>query len=142
MKNLLFFSIILLSAVLFIQGCSGSDDSSQDQKSLQGDWTGQIIGEKGKFMLTISGSKFNIAAVDSEIWYKGTFVLNENITPKQIDFLIDDCFMDQYKGTTTEAIYKIENDSFSFASYEPGTLTRPAEFNASDGSVTFNFTRQ
>lgn len=142
MKNLFYLTIILLLAGLVIQGCGGSDDSSPDQKLLQGDWTGQIVGENGDFMLTISGSKFNMVAVDSEVWYKGTFVLNENATPKQIDFLIDDCFMDEYKGTTTGAIYKIENGIFSFASYEPGTLTRPTDFNASDGSLTFNFNRK
>jgi len=141
MKNLLYL-IILISAGLVIQGCGDSEDFSPDRKLLQGDWKGQIVGENSEFMLNISGGKFNIAAVDSDVWYKGTFVLNEKATPKQIDFLIDDCFIEQYKGTTTEAIYKIEKGIFSFASYEPGTLTRPADFNASDGSVAFNFSRR
>jgi len=144
MKNLCYLTtIIVLLTGLVIHGCGGSEDApASDQQQLQGLWTGQMVNVGSEYKMTISGSNFDFKATDSEVWYKGTFVLNEKVTPKQSDFTIDDCFIEQYKGTIAKAIYKIENDTFTFASYEPGVDARPSDFVASDEVQVFTLTKQ
>ncbi len=142
MKNFCILTIVLISAGLVINGCSRSDDSaSADQKLLQGNWSGQST-DLGDFNMTISGNKFDLKEINSELWYKGTFTLNEKVTPKQIDFLIKDSSVAENNGVTALAIYKIENGTFKFASYNPGDTVRPAGFDASEGSQVFTLTKQ
>jgi len=142
MKNLCYLTIILLSAGLVINGCKRSDDStSADGKLLQGLWSGSAPG-LGEFKMTISGSKYDLKEINSEFWYKGTFKLNEEVTPKQIDFRIKDSSIKQIVGATAAAIYEIETDNFKFASYNPGDSTRPAGFDIPNDFIVFTLTKQ
>jgi len=143
MKKLANLVIILLLAGLVTHGCDRSEDATiSDQELLQGVWAGQSIDMQGKYKMTISGSNFDFEGTDFNVWYKGTFVLNEEVTPKQGDFMIKDCSMDQYKGTIAKAIYKIENDTFTFAGQEPGVDFRPTVFEASGEIQVFILTKQ
>ena len=140
MKKFSNLVMILLLAGLFTHGCDRSEDATiSDQELLQGVWAGDMQGE---YKMTITGSNFDFEATDSDLWYKGTFVLNEEVTPKQGDFMIKDCFMDQYKGMTAKAIYKIENDTFTFAGQEPGVDFRPTVFEASEEIQVFTLKKQ
>ena len=143
MKNLCYLTIVILLAGLLTYGCRRSEDAPpSDQQLLQGVWAGQMVNVGSEYKMTISGSNFDFKATDSEGFYKGTFVLNEKVTPKQGDFKIDDCFVEQYKGTIAKAIYKIENGTFTFASNEPGIEDRPSDFVASDEVQVFTLTKQ
>ena len=143
MKKLSYLAIILLLTGLGIHGCGSSEDApASDQELLQGTWIGQNVNMGGECMMTISDSNFYFEALDAEVWYKGTFVLNEEVTPKQMDSTIDNCLIEQYKGTTARAIYKIEKDTFTFAGIEPGVDARPTDFVASDEVQVFTLTKQ
>ena len=61
-------------------------------------------------------------------WYKGTFSINTQTDPKQLDHLLTDCFINEGIGLTVLAIYKIENNSMTFAGNEPGETSRPDSF--------------
>ncbi len=138
MKNLFYLAIVLLSVGLIIHGCGGSEDSAKtDQELIQGTWMGTAAGMDMEFKMTISGNNFDMESTDSMIQYKGTFTLNEKVTPKQADFKINECNMEQYVGETALGIYKIENDIFTFAGNEPGTETRPADFVADEMTQVF-----
>ena len=143
MKKLFYLTIILLLAGLVTHGCSRSEDTTiSDKDLLQGVWEGQSIDMQGGYKMTISGKNFDFEGTDFDVWYKGTFVLNEEVTPKQGDFMIQDCSMDQYKGTIAKAIYKIENDTFTFAGQEPGVDFRPTVFETSGEIQVFILKRQ
>lgn len=136
-------SIILLFLGFIIYGCGPSDESpASDQEVLQGVWVGRAVNEEGEHKVTISDNNIHFEAVGSDEWYKGTFVLNEKVTPRQVDFLIEECVVDHYVGKTAKGIYKIEADSLTIASYEPGSEMRPAGFDVSDGVRVFNLKRQ
>jgi uncharacterized protein (TIGR03067 family) len=133
MKNFCYLAIVLLSVGLIIHGCGGSEDSAQkDQKLIQGTWVGTAAGMDVEYTMTISGSNFDMKTADSTIWYKGTFVLNDKVTPKQADFKIDECSFEQYVGMTAKSIYKIEND----------TLTIAANFVADEMAQVFTLKRK
>ena len=143
MKNLCFLTIILLLSGLVIHGCGGSEDTAKsDQELIQGVWAGNAVGIETEFTMTISGNNFNMETTDSEVFYKGTFVLNEKVTPKQADFKMDDCNIEEYIGTTARAIYKIENDTLTIASNEPGNEIRPTVFEGSDQTQVFTLKKQ
>ena len=142
MRNLCILTVISLSAGLVINGCKRSDDSaSADWKLLQGLWSGSAPG-LGEFKMAISGGKFDLKELYSDLYYKGTFTLNETTKPKQIDFLIKDSSIAQNKRVTARAIYEIENDNFRFASYNPGDTARPSDFNEPGGFPIFDLTKQ
>ena len=143
MKNLFFLTIILLLSGLVINGCGGSEDTAKsDQELIQGVWAGNAVGIETEFTMTISGNNFNMETTDSEVFYKGTFVLNEKVTPKQADFKMDDCNIEEYIGTTARAIYKIENDTLTIASNEPRNEIRPTVFEGSDQTQVFTLKKQ
>lgn len=143
MKNLCFLAIVLLSAGLIIHGCGSSEDSAKsDQQLLQGTWAGTAAGMDTEIIMTISDNNFDMKTTDSEIWYKGTFVLNNKVTPKQADFKINECNIEQYVGAIAKGIYKIENDTFIFAGNEPGSDIRPADFVANEMTQVFTLKRK
>ena len=143
MKNFYYLAIVLLSVCLIIQGCGGSEDSTQkDQELIQGTWAGTAAGMDTVFTMTISGSNFDMKTEDSTIWYKGTFTLNDKVTPKQADFKISECSIEQYVGKTAKSIYKIENDTLTIAANEPGIETIPADFVANEQTQVFTLKKQ
>jgi uncharacterized protein (TIGR03067 family) len=143
MKNFYYLAIVLLSAGLIIHGCGGSEDSAKtDQELMQGTWTGTDAGMNMEFKMTVSGDNFNMESTDSSVIYKGTFVLNEKVTPKQADYKIDECNIEQYVGTTAKGIYKIENDTITIAGNEPGSDIRPTGFVADDMTQVFTLKKQ
>ncbi len=143
MKNICFLAIVLLSAGLIIHGCGGSEDSAKkDQQLIQGTWVGTAAGMDTEITMTISGSNFDMKTTDSTVWYKGTFVLNEKVTPKQADFKINECNIEQYVGTTAKGIYKIENDTLTIAANEPGAEARPTDFVANEQIQVFTLKRK
>ena len=92
--------------------------------------------------MTVSGSNFDMKSEDPTIWYKGTFVLNDKVTPKQADFMLSECGFEQYAGKTAKSIYKIENDILTIAANEPGTETIPADFVANEETQVFTLKRK
>ena len=128
MKNLIligFFCTGILAA-----GCSKPPKA--DSVVLQGTWSGQEEGAKpqGSPMLIISGTKLEFHGANPQEWYKATFSLREDTTPKQLEAVIAECPAPQYVGKTAHAIYKIENGKFTLSSYEPGNPAAPATFDA------------
>lgn len=143
MKKLYYLVIISLLAGLCVQGCSRSDDSAaSDQKLIQGKWMGQAVGIADEFTMAITGGSFDFKALNSDVWYKGTFTLDETAAPRQADFKIVDSSIEQYKGTTARCIYKVDKNTLSLATYEPGIETRPVSFEPAEGVQIFNLTKQ
>ena len=143
MKKCYYLAIVLLSMGLIIQGCSGSEDSAKtDQELMQGTWMGTSAGMDTEFKMTISGNNFNMETTDSTVWYKGTFTLNEEVTPKQADYKINECNIEQYVGTIAKGLYTIENDTFTLAGNEPGSDIRPTGFIADEMTQVFTLNKQ
>jgi len=102
-----------------------------DTTALQGNWSGQEIGGgPGQASMVIQGSSVEFHGADPREWYKATFTIREDTTPRQITFVITDCPMPQYVGKTGHAIYEVRDDAFTFAGNEPGNPAVPASFDA------------
>ncbi|HEY2081314.1 MAG TPA: hypothetical protein VGI88_00910 [Verrucomicrobiae bacterium] len=137
MKKL--FNILLLSlipALLAATGCSKQDKADSAGKSdltmLQKSWQGQERGGGAiqTNSLVLSGSSLEFHGANPQEWYKGTFTLREDTTPKQMIVTITDCPFQKYIGKTANAIYRIDNGTLTIAGNEPGNPAMPASFDA------------
>ena len=128
--------LILLITVLAFWGCDNSTGSGNITE-LEGIWNGtDNYSDSIMRIYNFSGSDFNYTEdghtndEDGE-WYVGTFSINTQTNPKQIDAVIIDCFPNgsEYLGETALGIYKIEGNTLTLASHEPGVPTRPSSFS-------------
>jgi uncharacterized protein (TIGR03067 family) len=128
MKNILI--IALCSAGILVSGCS--KPHTADSVALQGTWSGQEVGAKaqGSPSLTLDGTKLEFHGANPHEWYKATYTLREDTTPKQLEAVITDCPAPQYVGKTAHAIYKIEDGKLTLTGSEPGNPAVPASFDA------------
>ncbi len=113
-----------------ISGCSKAH--KPDSVALQGKWSGGEIGVtvRGSSSLVFEGTNCEFHGANPQEWYKATFVLREDTTPKQLEALITECPFPQYVGKTTHGIYKIEDGKLTFTANEPGNASVPASFDA------------
>jgi uncharacterized protein (TIGR03067 family) len=139
---LLASSMALLFAAI---GCSKQDKpavaAKSDLATLQKTWHGEEGGGAAGATnsLVLSGNNLEFHGANPQEWYKGTFTLREDTTPKQMIVVITDCPAPQYVGKTANAIYRIENGTLTIAGNEPGNPAVPASFDApGTRMLTFN----
>lgn len=131
MKNIL---ITLLLCSVGILNAVASTLPQTDVQALQGKWTGQEVGAQvpGTSSLVIDGTKLEFVGANTNEWYKATFTLRDDTTPKQFVAVITDCPVPQLIGKTSHAIYKIENGKFTLTGNEPGNPAVPESFDATE----------
>ena len=157
MKNIVFAG--LCAAAIVAAGCSSPNKQATAEKSaamenvekassakaakaaqsdvaaLQGTWKGRTVRDEPQHECTfvISGKNFDFHDnTDANVWYKGTFTLKEDATPRQYIATIGDCPFPQYVGKTSMAIYKINGDTLTITANEPGNPTVPDAFDTAD----------
>ena len=139
--------ILLCSIGILASGCSESHpaDSVAVQKPdsvlLQGTWSGEEVGgnAQGSPSLIIAGTNIEFHGANPQEWYKATFTLREDTTPKQLEAVLDECSFPQYVGKTVHAIYEIKDGKLTLTGNEPGNPAVPASFDA-QGARQFVFT--
>jgi uncharacterized protein (TIGR03067 family) len=131
MKNIL---MTLLLCSVGILNAVASTLPQTDVQALQGKWTGQEVGAQvpGTSSLVIDGTKLEFVGANTNEWYKATFTLRDDTTPKQFVAVITDCPVPQFIGKTSHAIYKIENGKFTLTGNEPGNPAVPGSFDATE----------
>ena len=139
--------VVCLAAitVMSVGGCTSKLKSPvevSDIDILQGTWVGTELGHnEGQWTFIISGTKVNAKGPEPEA-YSGTLKLNAEVDPKQADFAIEKCSIQEYAGTTALGIYRIEGDKLTIVASEPGSAVRPSLFEVGGGARVFTLTRQ
>jgi uncharacterized protein (TIGR03067 family) len=140
--------IVLCLAAIMVVSVGGCESKSEDPgevsdiDKLQGTWVGTETGDNGgQWTFVISGTAIDVQGPEPEA-YSGTLKLNAEVEPKQADFVIEKCEIEQYVGTTALSIYKIEGDTFTMAGNEPGSTVRPVLFEGGGGTRLFVLTKQ
>ncbi|AQT68113.1 Planctomycetes uncharacterized domain protein [Anaerohalosphaera lusitana] len=119
---------------------SETEQSTMDR--LQGTWVGTVVGYDGEVKMTFAEGSADFQADLGGISYKGSVVINEDATPAQADYTIDECKFEQYIGKTSLGIFQFEDDTLVLAANEPGKTERPTEFQPMNGTQVFEFKRQ
>jgi len=110
-------------------------------QELEGTWIGQEdTGEPWTFIFT--GDTMSAHDSDSSEWYNASFTNNTGNDPKELDMLIEECFVPSYIGDTSMAIYKIEGDVLTLTASEPGINYRPVSFGEGGNPRTYTVTLQ
>ena len=82
----------------------------------------------------MSGKNFEFRDADTNIWYKGTFQLREDTTPRQFIAVIGECPFPQYVGKTSRAIYEVKDGTLKITGNEPGNAETPTRFDLPDSA--------
>ena len=138
--------LLIATGTVLVAVKASSDDSpvivkaQSDIALLQGTWTGEENGGgPGVNTLTIQGSTVEFHGSNSNEWYKATFTIREDTTPKQLTAVITDCPAPQFVGKTSYSIYKIENGTFTLVGSEPGKTEPPTSFDGGGTARKFVF---
>jgi len=150
MKNLIL--IALCAGVIFVVVTGSSADkagspaaekareekaASSDQTAIQGTWKGQSKRDNPQHQVTfvVSGKHFDFSdETQTNNWYKGTFTLKEDASPRQFIATITECPFPQYVGAKSKAIYKIEKGKLTITANEPGKEVMPKDFDDAEAA--------
>jgi len=158
MKKLLY---TLFAVSLIFSACKKEDDTpttsgnnnntGNNVTELEGTWIGQEVQHStvvslGDWTFIFSGNEMDVTAPpwNPAEWYLGTYSINTQVNPKQVDLAITDCSLSSYIGTTAKGIYKIENDTtLTYNGCQPGNPARPSSFlDTSENARSFILTKQ
>lgn len=122
-------TLALLVIVIGAAGCGKSSRLAGGSASaaVQGSWQ-TTPGQPGA-SLVLKGNNLEFHSANGQEWYKGTFTLQDDTSPKRMTVLISDCPAPQYVGKTANAIYEVNDGTLTIASFEPGSPKIPAGFN-------------
>lgn len=119
---------LLCAAAILPLACSTTPQS--DATLFQGKWQGKENGRPGNCVLSVSGNTLEFRGADARDWYKGTFILREDTTPKQLIATVSDCAAPEFIGRKSYAIYRIDRGTRTITGHHPGFEEVPASFNA------------
>jgi uncharacterized protein (TIGR03067 family) len=108
-----------------------------DETAIQGSWKGRSKSDnpEHQVVFVVSGKHFDFRdETETNNWYKGTFTLKEDASPRQFIATITECPFPQYLGKTSKAIYKIEKGTLTITANEPGKEAVPEDFDATEAA--------
>lgn len=119
-----------------------------DLKRFQGRWRQVRFEENGVVgpvdthgaidaVMTIIGETFHVAIPGAAALIEGKFLIDENTTPKRIDW-VDSIGIDA--GKKLPAIYTLSNEAFEFAASD-ADMERPKDFTGGKGITIRGFVR-
>ena len=150
MKNIIFATLCAGVVFLVVTGSSADKADSataekprdekavkSDETAIQGTWKGRSKRDTPEHQVTfvVSGKHFDFSdQTETNNWYKGTFTLKEDASPRQFIATITECPFPQYVGKTSKAIYKIEKGTLTITANEPGKEGVPDDFDAAESA--------
>jgi uncharacterized protein (TIGR03067 family) len=157
MKSIIFAGLCAGTILLVATGLSADKPGSStaekardekaartDETAMQGNWKGRSVNDnpQHQVVFVISGKNFDFRdETETNNWYKGTFTLREDISPRQFIATITECPFPQYVGKTSKANYKIEKSTLTIAANEPGKEGVPQDFDA-EGAACIEVTKK
>ena len=105
---------------------------------------GNVLGAErmGEVSWTFSGNSFHY--MGNAGWFKGTFRVNEELVPKQVDLTVTEGSSSRGRlvGITLKNIYELKNESLILAGSRRDVETRPSDFEPSSNGRVFQLKRQ
>ena len=140
MKTTCLVKLFAITTCLLLAGAGCGHSSKQtipDQQSVQGQWHGYIAKRPDyKCTVKLTGNQFEYRGDETNDWSRGTFVLRENLEPKEMDLTILEPA--QQANHRLFAIYQLEGDTMTVAM---SSIERPADFTPNEQIEVFHCTR-
>lgn len=150
-RNNSYFHLAICVIFLFLfcscenQSPTGPDmGGGRDTSDLQGTWMGyEVGGPSNVWTVAVSGHIWHVTeSAPGEEWYRGTFLLNPYVRPKQYDFFVTGCYNPEGVGLMVSGIYRLDGDTLTCANNAPGDPVRPTSFNPTNRTRVWVFTKQ
>lgn len=116
--------VCVLSIALVTMPAAAADKKAK-KTDLEGTWVAAKKDSRVQ-MLKFTGNTFE-AKIGGET-YKGTFKLNNEENPLQIDLKIAEATVKKHKGKTALGIYDFQGANLRWCSSQPGRKRRPSQF--------------
>jgi uncharacterized protein (TIGR03067 family) len=110
-------------------GVAIGGDAKKDEAQLQGVWKAAKDGKTGTMAFSGRNFTFTIEGDDKKEVFKGTFKLNAEAKPKEIDMMVTESPKEDFRNQTSLAIYELEGDTFKWCANAPGKKDRPPSFS-------------
>ena len=109
--------------------CATNQPTVAELTLLQGTWDGFDVGDPShqKITVTITGNSLHFYR-DKDFWFDTTFTLSAGTDPKQLHTTIKESANGDAKGELVGAIFKIEDGTFTLASYSSDNDDPPKNF--------------
>lgn len=124
--------VACLFVLIGVAAPSAGEDAKSKKTDLEGTWK-SVKKDSRAQQLKFTGNKFE-ATLDGKV-YKGTFKLNNDENPLQIDMKITESPEDKHKGKTALGIYEFQGEKLRWCSSQPGRKRRPTQFAATMGDA-------
>lgn len=132
-----------LLAGLVLAAIVGCSKPEAKMTTLEGRWIGFQGGHPdATCTLVISGTQLDYRGAQSNDWCRGSFVLNEEAQPMQLDLTMQAISDPDYVGKTALGIYELKGGELRVAVAEPGSGQRPANLAGEQGVRVFSFKRE
>jgi RNA polymerase sigma factor (sigma-70 family) len=103
---------------------AAAGSSQPSKQTFQGHWTGSNTAHPGQTCtLNISGTQIEYRGTDQNDWLRGTFVLNENTEPQQLNVTMLEPAQSFIVG-----IYEVKGDKVTIAVAPHGSSQRPVDY--------------
>ncbi|MFC1766702.1 ankyrin repeat domain-containing protein, partial [Planctomycetota bacterium] len=131
-----------LATVSMTDSNSTDDTTVSGLDELQGTWVGHVLGRerRGELKWTFSGNSFHCTGTAG--WFKGTFMVNEELVPKQVDLTVTESPPARLVGRTLKCIYELKNRILTLASPRLDVETRRSDFEPSGLGRVWELKRQ
>jgi uncharacterized protein (TIGR03067 family) len=141
MKSSDILKLLALAAIGFAVtfGCSRQKTT---MPGLEGHWTGvDLVHPDMKCELTITGTNLDFRGIAPDDWCRGSFALNEQAQPKQMDLMLNEAAPASV-GKLNLVIYEIQGNELKIAACQPGSPNRPADFTPTSEVRVLALTRE
>lgn len=108
------------------------DDAKSKKTDLEGTWKAVKKGSAVR-QIKFVGDRFEATIYGKTL--KGTFKLNNDENPLQIDLKITESSEERYKGKTALGIYDFQGENLRWCSSQPGRKRRPQQFASRMGDA-------
>ena len=135
---------VVLAAMACCLGCGNSDGNDGGDPALVGTWSGTVVnGGAAIWTFTFTATTMDVESTDTGAFtYKGDYAVDATSNPKRLTGHITECSLPAYVNLVSNAIYKIEGTTLTFAGNEPGNAAAPTSFTPGGNTVVFTLTRQ
>ncbi len=140
--GILKWGVLIAVVALTISGCS---KHVSDSVAIQGTWTGQQDGAKNidPLKAVFSGNNLDVNGNDPNEWFKATFTLQEDASPKQISVIVTGCPVDELVGKTLTGTYDLDGNALTLTGYKSKNPALPEEFSMlGPDQVVLKFNKQ
>ena len=134
---------IVLLAILVIAALSGCRHLQGTGPTIEGRWIGHDLTQPTEQLtVSFSGNRFIYWDSRTNELGRGTYSINDNVQPAQIDLTFEMSVAPEFAGKVSLAIYELNGEELKIAGNDPGNPRRPVDFTGGHETRVFSWKRE